>query len=312
MSDSLVFRMAAPMDDGQILELFKASFGRELAASWWRWFSYQCPTGANRTSVIVDTATGKFAGSYSLLPIRLLFNGREVKASLCTNVNTHPEYQGRGLFTRIGSYALEHECEFDTAISLGMPNQKAYPGHVKVGWDVMSKLPFLVRQGCQARRHRCREVQTFDQRFDAFFAKIAERFSFLVLKDHKFMNWRVAERPDREYVSLVFEEGSELKGYVVLKHFDDGAYRKSHILDIQAETDEALHELILAAETFAQSRDELNMWTNPHNPYQQGFLEQGFYEREGQDLLIIHFNCGEKEYLDETAWWFCLADNDVY
>ena len=80
-----------------------------LSAARWRWFSYQCPNGLNRTSVIEDPDTGRLAGSYSLLPIRLRLNDSEVKASLCTNVNTHPDYQGRGLFARLGQYALERE-----------------------------------------------------------------------------------------------------------------------------------------------------------------------------------------------------------
>ncbi len=70
--------------------------------------------------------------------------------------------------------------------------------------------------------------------------------------------------------------------------------------------------LIAAAESFAHGTDELNMWTNPHNPYHQLFLERGFCERESKDSLIIHFNFADKESIEERAWWFCLADNDVY
>ena len=85
--DRLIFRLATPDDDPDIQDLYKASFGHELSAARWRWFSYQCPNGLNRTSVIEDPDTGRLAGSYSLLPIRLRLNDSEVKASLCTNVN---------------------------------------------------------------------------------------------------------------------------------------------------------------------------------------------------------------------------------
>lgn len=312
MSDNLVFRLATPSDDARILELFRLSFGRELPLEWWKWFNYRCPCGANRTSIIEDLDTGQVVGSYSLLPIKLLLNDSEVSASLCTNVNTHPDYQRRGLFTRISNYALGREKDFGTPVSLGMPNQKAYPGHMKVGWEVLCPLPFLVKHDCRQRSHACREVDSFDERLDQFLSRISSRFSFLVLKDHHFMNWRVVTRPDKEYTKYVCEEGSDLKGYVVLKHFDDQGYRKSHILDIQAETDDILCELLAAAESFAHGRDELNMWTNPHNPYAHSILAQGFYERESQDQLIIHFNFGERTPLREQAWWFCLADNDVY
>lgn len=310
--DSFAFRPATSVDDPRVLELLKSSFGRELSSDWWRWFSYDCPTGLNRTYLIEDCETKRLAASYSLLPIRIRLNKKEIKASLATNACTHPDYQGRGLFVCLGQFALAREREFDTRITLGVPNPNAYPGHMKVGWDVMCKLPFLVKHNCTIRSHRCCQVEKFDKRFDDFFAKIAEDFSFIVLKDHRFMNWRVS-RPDQKYVKFVYEEESRMRGYVILKQFDEKGYRKSHILDIQAETRDALHELMAAAESFANGRDELNMWTNLNSPYHQIFLDYGFHPRESHDHpLIIHFNYGEKEPIKEGSWWICLADNDVY
>ncbi len=312
MPENLIFRMATPGDDRRLLELFRAAFGRELSATWWHWFSYLCPTGRNRTAVVEDPERGRLAGSYSLLPIRLWLNGRETKASLCTLVNTHPDYRGQGLFTRVGEYALSQERTYHTPVSLGMPNANALPGHLKVGWEVPFMLPFLVKTNCQARRHHCVEVPSFDRRVDKLVAELKERFRFLVLKDHAFLNWRLVARPDKQYTRFALESDGNLEGYVVLKHFDDKGYRKSHILDIQARSDGALRELIAAAETFAQGRDELNMWTNRGDPYRNAFLEEGFSIRERNDRLILHTNYGAREPIQQGAWWFCLADNDVY
>jgi len=312
MMGPLILRPARSDDDAHILDLYGSAFMRQLDPDRWTWLNYTSPGGPSRTSVIEDTETDMLVGTYSLLPIKIRFNGRETKASLAINAGIHPNYQKQGLFVRLSRYILGRECEFNTPISLGMPNQNAYPGHMKVGWDVMCKLPFLVKHNCQPSQHRCREVECFDERFDDFFSEIAERFSFIVLKDHQVMNWRLVDQPQREYTIFILEEGLNLRGYIVLKHFDDKMYRKSHILDIQAKTSEALGELIKAAESFAHGRDELNMWSNVNNPYHQAFLKNGFYERESQDLLIIRFNYGSKEPLAEGGWWFCLADNDVY
>ncbi len=312
LPEGLRFRRAALRDDPRILDLFRASFAREISPSVWDWLNSKCPTGRNRTSLVEDVKSGQLVASYSLLPIRLRFNGQETKASLCTNVNTHPDYQGRGLFTKLGRYALAGEAQQTTRVSLGMPNRKAYPGHMAVGWQVMCPLPFLVKHHCSSRHHSCREVESFDSRMDQFHARLSERFSFIILKDHAFMNWRVAERPGRQYTRFVCEEGQELRGYVVLKQFEEQGYRKAHILDIHADSSEILRELLAAAESLAQGQDELNLWTNPHNPYANEFLACGFSERESQDLLIIHFNYGTNEAVQDGPWWFCLADNDVY
>jgi hypothetical protein len=183
---------------------------------------------------------------------------------------------------------------------------------MKVGWDVAFMLPFLVKKDCEIRRHRCREVATFDAGVDGLYDRIRDRFSFLVLKDHQFLNWRLAERPDKTYTRYVLEDDNVLKGYVALKEYQGGGRRKAHILDLQAEDEGTLHELMAAAESFAHGRDELSLWTNPRDPYSHLLREKGFEVRESQDRLIVHTNYGEKETMQEGAWWFCLADNDVY
>ncbi|MBK8136734.1 MAG: GNAT family N-acetyltransferase [Chloroflexi bacterium] len=312
MNDNLQFRLATPEDDARVLALFRESFQRDIPLYYWKWFSYDCPTGINRTTVIEDLEKKRFAGSYSLLPIRLSLNGFEVKASLCTNVNTHPDYRGQNLFTRIGSYALEHERDFDTPISLGMPNKNAYPGHMKVGWDVMCDLQFLVKSDNQEKHHDCVTIDRFDSGFDTFFNRIAQNYQFIVLRDHRFINWRIADRPDRVYTSYGFFQTGVLQGYVILKKFDDMGYKKAHILDFQAVTDTAFHHLVAAAECYAKDCDELNLWTNLYNPYASRFAAYGFVTKSNSDVLIVHANYGEKKAAAPGAWWFCLADNDVY
>ena len=312
MSSHLQYRLATPEDDPRILALFKSSFKKDVPVKVWEWFNEGCPYGHNRTYVIEDLEAGIFPASYSLLPIRLRLNGKEINASLCTNVNTHPGYRGQGLFIQIGHFALDSEPEFDTPISIGMPNKNAYPGHMKVGWDIAFPLPFLVKHDCKIQPHRCKEVKQFDSGLDTFMENIAQNFSFMVFKNHRFLNWRVVERPDKQYIRFIYEDGGNIRGYAILKHFDGDNIHKSHILDIQADSDEVLDDLISAGESFAAGRDELNLWTNPHNPYHQTFLNRGFYERPSDDMVIIHFNDGNKQPIGNGNWWFCLADNDVY
>jgi hypothetical protein len=312
MTSLLQFRLATSNDDPRILELFQSSFGKEVPLEVWKWFGRDCPTGANRTYVCEDNASGRLAASYSMLPIRLRLNSKTIDASLCTNVNTHPEYRGQGLFTQIGHFALSEERLFNARVSIGMPNKNAYPGHMKVGWQEIFPLPFLVKRYCKMQDHACREVEYFDKRFDEFYSRIAQGFSFIVMKDHRFFNWRVVSRPDKEYTKYVYEDGDQIRGYCVLKHFEDKKCRKAHILDIHADCEEVLHDLLCAAESFACGCDELNCWTTPHNPYKSVFLTRCFYERGSDDKVIMHCNVGEKQCLDNGNWWFCLADNDVY
>ena len=312
MNDDLVLRAAGEEDDPALLDLFAAGFGRTWSPEWWRWFSRECPTGRNRAYVAEDPTRRRLASTYSLLPIRVRYNDGEIAASLAVNATTDPAYRGRGLFVRMGRYVLSSERAFNTPITLGMPNPTAVPGHVKVGWETICDLSFLVKHDCREVAHRCRRVERFDATLDRLVEHIQERFNLLVLKDHRFLNWRTVDRPDKQYTCYVFAEDHDLRGYVVLKHFDEGTYRKSHVLDLHAADDDALAELLGAAESFAAGRDELNMWTNRWDPYQTAIRGHGFTLRNSHDLLILHQNYGTREPLREGGWSFSLADNDVY
>src|SRR5690606_5338620 len=151
--------------------------------------------------------------------------------------------------------------EYDTQISLGMPNKNAYPGHKKVGWEILFKLPFLVKTNCNKLKNNCKEVKQFDNAFDTFYKKIENNFSFIIHKDYKFINWRVSDRPFIQYNKYEYRENNDLKGYIILKNFNDNGYKKSHILDIHAENKDALQELISVAITYADKSNELNLYS---------------------------------------------------
>lgn len=311
-ADNLIFRLATPEEDGRVLDLFEESFGRRLPFDWWQWYNHDAPTGPNRNYVAEDTTRHLLVAAYGLLPIRLWLNGNEVKASLCTNVCTHPEYRGCGLFTRMGEHALSSEREYDTPVTVGMPNLKALPGHMKVGWWVQCMLPFLVKRGPRNVPHDCGQVDRFSPDVDALIGEIRGRFDFLILKDHRYLNWRTADRPDREYALFEARTSGRLDGFMVLKHFDEGDQLRSHILELHGRTENDVRRLAAAAEDFAAGRDELNLWTNPNDPYGGTLRGCGFEVEERNDRLIMHANSGEAEMPGPGGWSFVLADNDVY
>lgn len=304
------FRSAYPSDDPQILQLFEAAFKKKFSQEWWNWYKAN-PVGANRHRVA--TSGECLAGSYGLLPLRLKLGEKIVDASLCQNVCTHPDFQGQGLFTQIGKYSLASEKDYQTQVSLGMPNANALPGHMKVGWDVISPLPFLVKKEPTVKMHPCNAVNMFSSDINPFLKKIQDRFAFIPVKTHKELNWRFIMKPGANYkVFLSQQVDQEITGYIVVKQFESGGIKKGHILEMHADTDLDLRKLLAAAETYADGCCELNMWTNPKDPYRDRILELGYEERESTDRLIFHTNYGEKIMVPEGPLYFSLSDNDVY
>lgn len=315
---NLCFTLAGPQAEEKILDLQRASFqGDKFTHEWYDWIFNRCPLGLNRTYLIEDLETGKLAGCNAFRPLTLGYNYKEVNASFSHSTAISPDYRRQGLFTKlIGDYAPGREFVSGAPVTIGMPNASSFPGFMKAGYDLICELAFLVKENLHLQAHKCEKVERFDERFDEFFNRIKDRFSFIILKDHKFMNWRTVERPDVEYTNYIYERGRRIQAFLIVKVFELNGYRIAHIIDIQAGDREALIEVIKAAESFAAIRNcrRLNLWTNPHNPFHITFIEQGFhvYRKEPPDRLIIRFNGGKKETLEDGYWCFNLSDNDVY
>lgn len=309
-----MIRLATREDTDEVLSLMRACFGERdfFHRAWYEWWNYSCPTGLNRNYIIIDKATGKFVGGEALLPIKIKINGEVVTGSLSNNSMTDPDYQGRGLFTHLLRYCVSNEEAFQSRLSLGVPNKNSYAAFVKTGWKVPSELTFIGKFSFRNKSYKSKEVPAFDARVDKVLHQVAEQANFMVFKDHRFLNWRYRQRPDKSYRLFVFENRGNIDGYMVLKYFDDNDYKKTHILDIMACSEEAFDDLILAAEQCALERDELNCWQIKHSICGRLFTNNGFTETGEKNPLILHTNYGQEIELEPSNWWFALGDNDVY
>ena len=73
---------------------------------------------------------------------------------------THPEYQGRGIFTRLTHAALDELEREGVAFVFNTPNDQSRPGYLKMGWDVVGRLPVLVRPRSVRRALRMLRART--------------------------------------------------------------------------------------------------------------------------------------------------------
>jgi GNAT superfamily N-acetyltransferase len=92
-------------------------------------------------------------------------DGTTINAVRAVDTATHPDWQGRGIFSRLTLGALDDlrddgvDCVFNT------PNDKSRPGYLKMGWQQVGKVPVSVRltgprfdRQVGGRPHRRREV----------------------------------------------------------------------------------------------------------------------------------------------------------
>ena len=115
----------------EYLNLWRTCFGNltKGCIEWYDWLNLKCPEGKNNSFIIRDENNIPISG-YGLLPLIIIYNNQKHRSTLCTNVMTHPEHGGKGLFTRIGADSLQVMKDLGATIQLGIPNDNAIKGHI--------------------------------------------------------------------------------------------------------------------------------------------------------------------------------------
>lgn len=114
------------------------------------WLYLANPDGA---AVGYDAWDGeRLAAHYVCVPARAWVEGREVRVLLSLNTATHPDYQGKGLFTKLAAMTYEAGAEAGYEGVYGVANANSTPGFIrKLGFQLVR--PLEARVGVGALRH---------------------------------------------------------------------------------------------------------------------------------------------------------------
>ncbi len=145
--DELTIRRATPADRPDILTLLAASLGRERSdpryEALFAWKHEQNVFGRSPTWVACDGP--RIAGFRALMRWEFRRGDLIVRAVRAVDTATHPDYQGRGIFTRLTLQAIEELRAEGIAFVFNTPNDRSRPGYLKMGWQVVGRLPTTIR-----------------------------------------------------------------------------------------------------------------------------------------------------------------------
>jgi GNAT superfamily N-acetyltransferase len=160
--ESLEIRRYEAGDEPAVLELLQASLGwvpDEQYAAFFRWKHVENPFGASPAWVAVEPDGGRIVGFRVFLRWEFVAGGEVVRAVRAVDTATHPDHQGRGVFTRLTLHALAELREDGVAFVFNTPNDRSRPGYLRMGWELIGRLPVLARPrslGSLARLVRAR------------------------------------------------------------------------------------------------------------------------------------------------------------
>jgi N-acetylglutamate synthase-like GNAT family acetyltransferase len=139
-------RPAVDEDIPGIVALLKVSLGESLmpkSESYWRWKHVENPFGAS--PVLIALSDHHVVGVRAFMRWSWVSQAGRVEAVRAVDTATHPEFQGKGIFSQLTKAVLKN-CEASgVQLVFNTPNQKSAPGYLKMGWVKAGNFPVTIR-----------------------------------------------------------------------------------------------------------------------------------------------------------------------
>jgi predicted N-acetyltransferase YhbS len=135
-----VIRPATEADDAAVLDLLAASMGwvpDEQHAGFLTWKHRENPAGPS--PAWVAEVDGEVVAFRTFLRWPFEWDGRRVAAVRAVDTATHPDHQGRGLFSRLTLHAVSELAADGVDFVFNTPNDRSRPGYLKMGWELVGR-----------------------------------------------------------------------------------------------------------------------------------------------------------------------------
>jgi GNAT superfamily N-acetyltransferase len=241
-TDAAAIRSYTESDEASVLELLTVALGPGPAGSrtteFFRWKHLDNPFGPSLMLVAEDK--GRIVGLRAFMRWRFRSGSESVRAVRAVDTATHPDHQGRGIFSRLTREALEALRE-DTDLVFNTPNEKSGPGYLKLGWRPVGNLGVSVRPRMTARPGRsgppaveaalAAEVLA-DPRLPDLLQDAERSLRRLgTERSLRFLRWRYGEAP-LDYRAVLHEEHGELRGVAFLRVRPRGRFWQTGVSDL--------------------------------------------------------------------------------
>jgi predicted N-acetyltransferase YhbS len=234
----------------RLVDLYRAAFGRNKTAELWDWKYIQNPLAPADPEVIVALDNGKIVGARPFVIAEIWLGNEKVRAAQHSDTMVHPEHQGKGIFNRMGQFAIKYLKESGYALSYGFANPKSRPGFLKQGYRIVTPMETMFRavnpqklmsyklgnkflgSGLGFLYDKLLNVKTTEtfqpsppfqvEVFDQFNHELREidtlRDESLIdlVRSESYLRWLFDGRPGRDYRYIIAKRDGILRGYTVV------------------------------------------------------------------------------------------------
>jgi len=234
--DKFIIRPYRRGDEFAINEMFNEVFHQNRQIEHWYWKYRDNPYGSYKIT-LAFAPDGTLAAHYGGYPVRLFYypdNGsyEEYTSLHLGDKMTRKRFRAVG-FGRNSILAKTFRGFQDTFLrdvlfGYGFAAHHSLRfGLLFLGYVDVEPVPFKsasvdelrtnLNKGLMSRFNilKTRQVETVDERWSAFFFRVAQSYKFLTKRDEEYLRWRYFKRPDRSYIFLSVSMMGRLKGWSV-------------------------------------------------------------------------------------------------
>jgi hypothetical protein len=329
-NEDLTIRFYKPGDESQINKLFKAAFHINRSLGEWRWKFQNNPLG--RSIIVVGELDYKIVAHFAAIPIGLKIGDADFICYQGSDSMTDSANDTRLIFAQV-FMRMQKKIESMLRVHFGFPNKKAHDlitnklmkGRSIGKIDILSaklNAVFASYPAIGKREFNLSEVNEFDDRFTHLWKELAPVYKVAVIREREYLNWRYVSKPNNNY--KIFALGnSEIKGYIVLKVFENNGVKIGSIIDLLAPRDSTILNNMLESTFiyFNSSRVDLVVCYHRDKFLSQFLSKAGFsvisdsdYGGAFSQMWLAGSNfCPQvhnKIFLNGLNWFVMMGDSD--
>ncbi len=189
-------------------------------------------------------------GARPFLLTEMWLADKKLKTAQHCDTMVHPEYRNKGIFNRMGQFAIQYLKKNGYALSYGFPAPMSRPGFLKQGWRIVAQTETMFRavhpQKLISSKLRSRllgnglgffynkllntktvetsqpsgsfQIEAFDHFTDELkeIDTLRDELVIHLVRSESYLQWRFDWHPDYNYKYITVKRDKKLRGYAVI------------------------------------------------------------------------------------------------
>ena len=328
MKSDISIRLATDRDKPQILQLLHTVFDEQQHFDWKRDEKYlQWKYDSNifgKTHLHIAEYNGEIVSSCALWPWNFICRGEVVKAYQPCDTMVHPEYQGKGIFSKVNLNRISLAQDERTPFLFNFPNNNSLPGYLKLGWDYFINIEWLVKLLKPSNvlinfRDKSKSVpQKIDNDHKINIEDcntIAEKYLtydgiIQTYRQKEFFRWRYEEHPFFKYGMVTAQKSRKSAGAIFMVNAKN-KIREMIVVDVFGANQLTPELFRMITKTGKQYNADYV--TVIYNRYynMQSLWKQGFIKMRNKNMVVLPLNLAlEQKILNYANWSIIGAMHD--